>query len=110
MGSEMCIRDRNNTLSMWPSVRHGEETWIFPYQENADRMFNTALHYELPVLRHYAYDLLKAIPPENENYLAARRLIKTLNYFPDIDEGVLAEIPPLSLLREFIGGCTIEEA
>lgn len=100
----------NNTLSMWPSVRHGEETWIFPYQENADRMFNTALHYELPVLRHYAYDLLKAIPPENENYLAARRLIKTLNYFPDIDEGVLAEIPPLSLLREFIGGCTIEEA
>ncbi len=97
------------TLSMWPSVRNGEETWIFPYQENADRMFNTALHYELPVLRHYAYDLLCAIEPEDENYLAARRLIKTLNYFPDIDEGVLAEIPPLSLLREFIGGCTIEE-
>lgn len=98
------------TLSMWPSVRHGEETWIFPYQENADRMFNTALHYELPVLRHYAYDLLKTIPPKDENYLAARRLIKTLNYFMDIDEGVLAEIPPLSLLREFIGGSTIEEA
>ena len=98
------------TLSRWGSVRRGEEKHIFPYQENADRMFNTALHYELPVLRHYAYDLLKAIPPENENYLAARRLIKTLNYFPDIDEGVLAEIPPLSLLREFIGGCTIEEA
>ncbi len=97
------------TLAMWPSVRNGEETWIFPYQENADRMFNTALHYELPVLRHYAYELLKAITPEDENYLAARRLIKTLNYFPDIDEGVLAEIPPLSLLREFIGGCTIEE-
>lgn len=98
------------TLRMWPSVRRGEEKWIFPYQELADSVFNTALHYELPVLRHYAYDLLKAIPPENENYLAARRLIKTLNYFPDIDEGVLAEIPPLSLLREFIGGCTIEEA
>lgn len=98
------------TLAMWPSVRRGEETWIFPYQENADRMFNTALHYELPVLRHYAYDLLKTIPPENEHYLAARRLIKTLNYFMDIDEGVLAEIPPLSLLREFIGGSTIEEA
>lgn len=97
------------TLSMWPSVRNGEETWIFPYQENADRMFNTALHYELPVLRHYVYDLLCAIEPDDENYLAARRLIKTLNYFPDIDEGVLAEIPPLSLLREFIGGCTIEE-
>ena len=102
--------DALQTLSRWASVRRGEERHIFPYQENADRMFNTALHYELPVLRHYAYDLLKAIPPENENYLAARRLIKTLNYFPDIDEGVLAEIPPLSLLREFIGGCTIEEA
>ena len=97
------------TLNMWASVRRGEEKWIFPYQENADRMFNTALHYELPVLRHYAYDLLKAIPPENENYLAARRLIKTLNYFPDIDEGVLAEIPPLSLLREFIGGSCFAE-
>ena len=97
------------TLAMWPSVRRGEETWIFPYQEQADSMFNTALHYELPVLGHYAYGLLKAIPPESPYYLTARRLVKMLNYFPDIPEDVLEEVPPLSLLREFIGGCTIEK-
>ncbi len=97
------------TLAMWPSVRRGEETWIFPHQERADSMFNTALHYELPVLGHYAYALLKAIPPENPHYLTARRLVKMLNYFPDIPETVLEEVPPLSLLREFIGGCTIEK-
>ena len=97
------------TLAMWPSVRRGEETWIFPHQERADSMFNTALHYELPVLGHYAYGLLKAIPPESPHYLTARRLVKMLNYFPDIPESVLEEVPPLSLLREFIGGCTIEK-
>ena len=97
------------TLAMWPSVRKGEETWIFPHQELADSMFNTALHYELPVLGHYAYGLLKAIPPESPHYLTARRLVKMLNYFPDIPEEVLEEVPPLSLLREFIGGCTIEK-
>lgn len=96
------------TLSMWPSVRRGEETWIFPYQEQADSMFNTALHYELPVLRHVAYDLLKKISPEDPGWLLASRLLKTLNYVPDVDERVLAEIPPLSLLREFIGGSTID--
>ena len=94
---------------MWPSVRKGEETWIFPHQERADSMFNTALHYELPVLGHYAYGLLKAIPPESPHYLTARRLVKMLNYFPDIPADVLEEVPPLSLLREFIGGCTIEK-
>ncbi len=97
------------TLSMWPSVRKGEETWIFPHQERADSMFNTALHYELPVLGHYAYKLLKAIPPESPHYLTARRLVKMLNYFPDISEEVLDEVPPLSLLREFVGGCTIDK-
>ena len=97
------------TLAMWPSVRRGEETWIFPHQERADSMINTALHYELPVLGHYAYALLKAIPPETPHYLTARRLVKMLNYFPDIPETVLEEVPPLSLLREFIGGCTIEK-
>ena len=97
------------TLAMWPSVRRGEEKWIFPHQERADSMFNTALHYELPVLGHYAYRLLKAIPPESPHYLTARRLVKMLNYFPDIPEDVLEEVPPLSLLREFIGGCTIEK-
>ncbi len=97
------------TLAMWPSVRKGEETWIFPHQERADSMLNTALHYELPVLGHYAYGLLKAIPPESPHYLTARRLVKMLNYFPDIPEDVLDEVPPLSLLREFIGGCTIDK-
>ena len=97
------------TLAMWQSVRRGEETWIFPHQERADSMFNTALHYELPVLGHYAYALLKAITPESPHYLTARRLVKMLNYFPDIPEDVLEEVPPLSLLREFIGGCTIEK-
>jgi len=97
------------TLAMWQSVRKGEETWIFPHQERADSMFNTALHYELPVLGHYAYKLLRAIPPESPHYLTARRLVKMLNYFPDVPESVLEEVPPLSLLREFIGGCTIEK-
>ena len=97
------------TLAMWPSVRRGEETWIFPHQERADSMFNTALHYELPVLGHYAYKLLRAIPPESPHYLTARRLVKMLNYFPDVPETVLEEVPPLSLLREFIGGSTMEK-
>ena len=97
------------TLAMWPSVRRGEEKWIFPHQERADSMFNTALHYELPVLGHYVYGLLKAISPESPHYLTARRLVKMLNYFPDIPAEVLEEVPPLSLLREFIGGCTIEK-
>ena len=95
------------TLNMWSSVRRGEETWIFPYQEQADFVFNSALHYELPVLKRYAYDLLMAIPAENPVYLAARRLLKILNYMlPATDEDML-DIPPLSLLREFIGGCTL---
>ncbi|MBR2823068.1 MAG: nucleoside kinase [Clostridia bacterium] len=101
--------DPEETLAMWPSVRQGEEKWIFTYQENADSMFNTALHYELPVLKAPVYDLLRKIPEESPNYLMARRLIKTLNYLPDVDPEILDEIPPLSLLREFIGGCTLEE-
>ena len=97
------------TLALWPGVRRGEEKYIFAYQENADSMFNTALHYELPILKLYAYDMLKEVPPDSPNYLLARRLIKALNYLPDVDEGLLDEIPPLSLLREFIGGCTFDE-
>ena len=94
---------------MWPSVRRGEERWIFPYQENADSIFNTALHYELPFLKRYAYGLLRAIQPDSPHYLAARRLVKMLNYFTEAPADVLEEVPPLSLLREFIGGCTIEK-
>ena len=97
------------TLSLWPGVRRGEEKYIFAYQENADSMFNTALHYELPILKFFAYRLLKDVPSDSPNYLLARRLIKALNYLPDVDRELLSEIPPLSLLREFIGGCTMEE-
>ena len=96
------------TLSLWPNVRRGEEKYIFAYQENADSMFNTALHYELPILKLFAYDLLKEVPSDSPNYLLARRLIKVLNYLPDVDPSLLDEIPPLSLLREFIGGCTFD--
>ncbi len=95
-----------DTLAMWNSVRRGEEKWIFPYQEQADFVFNSALHYELPVLKKYVYDLLMQIPPENECYLASRRLIKILHYLLPAPDSVMQEIPPLSLIREFIGGCT----
>ena len=98
------------TLAMWPSVRRGEEAWIFPWQEQADSVFNTALHYELPVLKYFASALLREVPPDCPQYLLARRLCKTLNYFSAIDPGMLDEIPPLSLEREFIGGCTIDKA
>ncbi len=101
--------DPESTLEMWHRVRHAEEKYIFAYQENADSMFNTALHYELPVLKLSAYQLLKDVPSSSPNYLLARRLIKVLNYLPDLDPALLDEIPPLSLLREFIGGCTLEE-
>ncbi len=97
------------TLDIWPRVRKAEEKYIFTYQENADSMFNTALQYELPILKLYAYKLLMDVPSSSPNYLLSRRLIKALNYLPDVDESSLDEIPPLSLLREFIGGCTMEE-
>ena len=98
-----------STLAIWPSVRRGEETWIFPYQEYADTIFNSCLHYELPVLRHFARESLQAVPSTAEGYLLALRLRKILYYVPEIDPDVFDEIPPLSLLREFIGGCTIDE-
>ena len=97
------------TLTMWNSVRRGEEKWIFPYQEQADFIFNSALHYELPVLKRYAYELLKKIPPEDPVYLSSRRLLKILHYMLPATDEALREIPPLSLLREFIGGCTLYE-
>ena len=95
------------TLAMWNSVRRGEETWIFPYQEQADFVFNSALHYELAVLKRYAYELLKEIPPENPVYLSSRRLLKILHYILPATDEAMRDIPPLSLLREFIGGCTL---
>ena len=95
------------TLDMWNSVRRGEEKWIFPYQEQADFVFNSALHYELPVLKIYAYELLKKIPEDSPHHLISRRLLKILHYILPATEEALREIPPLSLLREFIGGCTL---
>lgn len=94
------------TLAMWESVRRGEDRWIFPYQELADTMFNSTLHYELPVLKRQAYEPLKTICPEDPNYLMSRRLLKTLHYLPTASDAEVAEIPPLSILREFIGGCS----
>lgn len=95
------------TLTMWNSVRRGENAWIFPYQEQADFMFNSALHYELPVLKRYAYDLLLSIPDSDPVYLASRRLVKILHYILPAPDEAMRDIPPLSLLREFIGGCTL---
>ena len=92
------------TLSMWPSVRRGEETWIFPYQEQADALMNTTLVYEIAVLKKYVYPLLLSVGPESRCYAAARDILKFLNYFLDAD--IEDEIPPTSVLREFIGGCT----
>ena len=97
------------TLAMWDSVRRGEKKWIQPYEEGADAVINTTLHYELGVLKGKVFDLLSEIPPESACYLPARRLIKILNYIPEIPEELLDEIPPTSLLREFIGGSTFEE-
>lgn len=90
------------TLSMWPTVRRGEEKWIFPFQEQADAIFNTTLVYEIAVLKKYVYPLLQEVPRKSPCYLQARNLVKFLNYFLDAD--VEDEIPPTSVLREFIGG------
>ena len=89
------------TISMWPSVRRGEEENIFPYQEDADIMFNSALIYELSVLKQYAEPILFGIDREAPEYLEAKRLLKFLDYFLGVDSTV---IPANSLLREFIGG------
>ncbi len=94
------------TIDMWPSVRAGEERWIFPYQEKADVMFNTSLHYELPVLKRMSYGLLAAIPDDAPQALVAHRLMKFLQYLLPAEDAVLGEIPPLSILREFIGECS----
>ena len=91
----------SETIKRWPSVRRGEEKNIFPYQENADVMFNSATLYELAVLKEYAEPILKNVPENREEYIEANRLLKFLSWFKQIDD---SEIPPTSLLREFLGG------
>jgi uridine kinase len=90
-----------DTIKRWPSVRRGEERNIFPFQENADVMFNSATLYELAVLKKYAEPLLKLVLENQVEYSESTRLLKFLSYFKPIDDG---EIPPTSLLREFLGG------
>ena len=93
------------TLNMWPSVRRGEERHIFPYQENADVMFNSSLFYEISVLRAIAEPVLREVPETATEYAEARRMLKFLDNFVPIAPD---EIPPTSLLREFIGGSSFK--
>jgi uridine kinase len=89
------------TISRWDSVRRGEDKWIFPYQENADAMFNSALLFELPVLKKFAEPILEEVPQNCTEYAEAYRLLKFLRYFITIP---IHEVPQTSLLREFFGG------
>ncbi len=89
------------TIRRWPSVRAGENKWIFPFQENADAMLNTAMLYELSVLKMQAEPLLQQVPENCEEYAEAYRLLKFLKYFKGIPYN---NLPPTSLLREFLGG------
>lgn len=90
-----------DTIRRWPSVRRGEEKWIFPYQENADSMFNSSLLFELGVMRDEAERVLRGVPNDLPEYAEAYRLRKFLGYFSPISDRL---IPPTSLLREFLGG------
>ena len=92
------------TISMWESVQRGEKRWIFPYQENADVIFNSSTLYELAVLKKHIFPLLTAVQPEETCYEEVRNIVKILNYVCEAD--VDDEIPPTSLIREFIGGNT----
>ena len=95
------------TIAIWPSVRRGEFKWIYPYQENANYVFNSELSYELCVFKKYLIPLLEEIKPDSEYYITANRLIKFMKYFHDIDD---KWIPCNSILREFIGGSMFYDA
>ena len=92
------------TLSMWESVQQGEKRWIFPFQENADMIFNSSTLYELAVLKRHIYPLLAAVQPEDSWYDEVRYIVRLLDFVLEAD--VDDEIPPTSLVREFIGGNT----
>jgi len=96
------------TILRWPSVRRGENRYIFPFQENADTQFNSALLYELPLLKYYAEPLLRRIRPDSPAYAEATRLLTFLDYIVALQPSEIAAIPPTSILREFIGGQTLD--
>ena len=93
------------TIQRWPSVRKGEEEWIFPYQENADVMFNSSLFYELAVIRTHAEPILRAVPQNIKEYSEARRLLRILEYIVPLQDD---ELPPTSVVREFLGGSSFK--
>ena len=93
------------TIARWPSVRAGEEKWIFPFQENADAMFNSALLFELAVLKDGLEPLLRKVPNRCPEYSEARRLLRFLSYFTSVLD---KDLPPTSLLREFLGGSSFQ--
>ena len=97
----------DDTIMRWDSVRRGETRNIFPYQENADAIFNSALVYELALLKYYAEPLLRRIHPTSPAYSESRRLLKFLGYVNALTPEEIAAIPPTSILREFIGGQTL---
>ncbi len=92
------------TFSLWDNVKRGETTWIYPYQEQADAFLNTTLVYELAVLKRHVYPLLAAVEPQSPHYADAVQILSFLDYFVATDAETEAEIPPTSVLREFIGG------
>jgi uridine kinase len=94
-----------DTIRRWPSVRKGENRWIFPFQENADAMFNTAMLFELAVIKAQAEPLLEQVPENCVEYAEAHRLLKFLHYIKPIPGD---QIPPTSLLREFLGGSSFK--
>ena len=94
-----------DTINRWQSVRKGEEKHIFPNQENADVMFNTAVHYEAGVLKRYVEPILHDVPPNNAAYREAVRLLKFFSYVVPVPD---EEIPPTSILREFLGGSSFD--
>jgi len=106
------IRDYNKgaftarqTIQQWPSVCAGEERWIFPYQETADVMFNSALNIEFAVLRNHAEPILASVPKNCPEYSEAHRLLKFIHYFTAVSD---KEIPPTSIMREFVGGSSFK--
>ncbi|HHV74640.1 MAG TPA: nucleoside kinase [Thermoanaerobacterium sp.] len=98
--------DAEETILMWPSVRKGEENYIFPYQEDADIMFNSSLPYELPVIKKYAEPLLRKINKDSKAFSVAQELLEILSYFVNLEDE--SAIPPNSLMKEFIGGSCLD--